>query len=344
VRNARLFGQGSAGQRGIRFEFEGDSGTPARAEDTTVQVYGDACLLSQAVTNLLSNAIKFTPQGGCVTFRSSVRMAPSEETPECLVVFEVEDSGCGIAKEDIPRVLEPFGQVRTGNNQHGGTGLGLPLAKDMVEIAHGGEFLLTSEQGKGTKVQVTLRLPWRQTCAPSAVCYPILPELEPLRRLAQTPPSELAADMLVVDDMTTVTHVCAHACKKARLTFAKASDGTEAIALIKGEATGVATAEATGEATGAPLRKFGVVVLDMQMRVMNGDTACVELRKLGYDGVLVLHSGDALDLPEQQRLRKLGFDMFIVKGGTPGFNDLVKACCAIRHPAPPSEDTTQQSS
>jgi signal transduction histidine kinase len=99
--------------------------------------------------NLLSNAVKFTPDGGKVCVRSAPD-APSH------VLITVTDTGIGIAKEHISKVLTPFGQVdSTLSRQYEGTGLGLPLTKSLVEL-HGGTLTLQSEPGRGTTVAVRI--------------------------------------------------------------------------------------------------------------------------------------------------------------------------------------------
>ena len=78
--------------------------------------------LKQILLNLLSNAVKFTPEGGSVTVKSWFR-------PESGFVLQVVDTGVGIALEDIPKALTPFGQVdSTLSRKYEGTGLGLPHA------------------------------------------------------------------------------------------------------------------------------------------------------------------------------------------------------------------------
>ena len=81
----------------------------------------------------------------------------AEAAPSGEFVFIVSDTGIGIAAEDIPRAMAPFGQVDTRlSRKFEGAGLGLPLAKSLTEL-HGGEFLLVSRIGVGTTV--TVRLP-----------------------------------------------------------------------------------------------------------------------------------------------------------------------------------------
>ncbi len=108
----------------------------------------DAVRLRQVLLNLLSNAIKFTPRGGSVAIRGEVLGAG--------LMITVHDTGIGMAKQDIPRALEPFVQVDTSlNRRYGGTGLGLPLSKLFVEL-HGGHLTIDSEPGQGTVVRVFL--------------------------------------------------------------------------------------------------------------------------------------------------------------------------------------------
>ncbi len=108
----------------------------------------DETRLKQILLNILSNAVKFTPPGGCVTVHAS--REPAGET-----VVRVTDTGIGIAPEDISRALEPFGQIRGSHQQaHEGTGLGLPLARSLME-AHDGTLELSSEPGAGTTVTLT---------------------------------------------------------------------------------------------------------------------------------------------------------------------------------------------
>jgi signal transduction histidine kinase len=111
--------------------------------------HGDERRIKQVLINLLSNAVKFTPSGG----RVSVWLGA---TAEGGLDFTVADSGIGIAPEDIEKVLTPFGQVEnTYARRFGGTGLGLPIAKSLIEM-HGGSFTLESTVGVGTKARFTL--------------------------------------------------------------------------------------------------------------------------------------------------------------------------------------------
>ncbi|HET6621891.1 MAG TPA: ATP-binding protein [Dongiaceae bacterium] len=117
------------------------------------RVYADRKLISQALLNLLSNAVKFTPTGG------QVRISARRES-EGDLVLSITDTGIGMAPEEIPRALEPFGQIDgTLARRYDGTGLGLTITKAFIEM-HGGSLTLDSEKGRGTIA--TIRLPgWR---------------------------------------------------------------------------------------------------------------------------------------------------------------------------------------
>jgi len=112
------------------------------------QLSADARKLKQVLLNLLSNALKFTPSGGRVQIMAA-------RLPEGLRL-EVSDTGVGIAPQDIPTALAPFGQIDNAfSRSHSGTGLGLPLSKRFVE-AHGGQLEIISAPGEGTTVRIDL--------------------------------------------------------------------------------------------------------------------------------------------------------------------------------------------
>lgn len=113
-------------------------------------IRSNARMLRQIVLNLLSNAIKFTPNGG------SIEIEAEKDTEDGNVVLMVKDTGIGIAQSDIARVMRPFEQVEGAQgDMNRGTGLGLPMAKSLVELL-GGEFKITSEIDVGTTVRVLL--------------------------------------------------------------------------------------------------------------------------------------------------------------------------------------------
>jgi len=109
-------------------------------------VWCDERKLKQMLLNLANNAVKFTPSGGVVEI--SARLEPDG------FVIGVRDSGIGISRDDLARVLEPFVQAETTlSRRQEGTGLGLALVKSMIEI-HGGRLRLESTLGNGTSAEL----------------------------------------------------------------------------------------------------------------------------------------------------------------------------------------------
>jgi len=114
-------------------------------------ILADEVRLTEIVLNLLSNAVKFTLPGGIVSLNLKV------DGDELTIV--VEDTGVGIAAKDFNKLFEPFGQVANPlPRRPRGTGLGLPIAKHLVEL-HGGTLKLTSREGIGTVAEVRLPIP-----------------------------------------------------------------------------------------------------------------------------------------------------------------------------------------
>jgi signal transduction histidine kinase len=110
---------------------------------------GDERLIKLALNHVLSNAVKFTLPGGKVVFTLQLNDDGSAD-------ILVEDTGIGIAEEEIEACFEPFGQANRGlQRAYEGSGLGLTLAKRFVEL-HQGTITLRSTPDKGTKVTVTL--------------------------------------------------------------------------------------------------------------------------------------------------------------------------------------------
>jgi two-component system, cell cycle sensor histidine kinase PleC len=116
-------------------------------ENQLPQIWADARAVRQICLNLMSNALKFTPRGGRIT----LTVAKSADGGQTLLV---KDTGPGIPKEEIPKVLQAFGQGSLAHQSaEGGTGLGLPIAQSLIEL-HGGSFGLRSELRKGTEASV----------------------------------------------------------------------------------------------------------------------------------------------------------------------------------------------
>ena len=112
-------------------------------------VAGEKAKLRQIFLNLLSNAIKFSKPGGKVYVRVIA------DGPD-VAILEIEDHGIGMTEAEQERALQPFGQAKPATTRnYGGTGLGLPITKGLVE-AHGGTLTINSRAGCGTIVRIVL--------------------------------------------------------------------------------------------------------------------------------------------------------------------------------------------
>jgi two-component system CheB/CheR fusion protein len=114
-------------------------------------VVGDPARLQQVVTNVLVNAIKFTPSGG----RVDIRLERQDDDAK----VTVSDTGRGIMPEILPYIFDPFIQAGTDNAMsQGGLGLGLTIARQIVEIHEGKIYADSPGEGKGAKFTIILPL------------------------------------------------------------------------------------------------------------------------------------------------------------------------------------------
>lgn len=182
-----------------------------RLPEMPVWLQGDPVRLAQVLLNLLDNAAKYTPVGGCIELSAGV--AGNE------IEIKVRDNGIGISNELRPHIFELFQQgERSLDRAQGGLGIGLTLAKSLVEM-HGGRIDVSSA-GPGLGSEFTLRLPVIVNHAPTTV-----------GRVAQPPAATSACRILVVDDdpavadsMAALLHIEGHAVRIA-------ADGVAALAL-----------------------------------------------------------------------------------------------------------------
>ncbi len=150
---------GVANEKGLRLIAEETVNLP--------DINADSQRLEQVLTNLVSNAIKFTPSGKTITIRSHLADASQITTNECFkpdidklkgqyVIVCVEDEGIGIAQKDLLRAFDKFAQIENSlSRKAGGSGLGLPIAKQLLE-AHNGAIWCDSEPEKGSRFYFAL--------------------------------------------------------------------------------------------------------------------------------------------------------------------------------------------
>jgi signal transduction histidine kinase/CheY-like chemotaxis protein len=252
-------------------------------------INGDQDRLIQVVINLISNAVKFTDAGSIVC---------SAHQDEGKVVVSVKDSGIGIAPADQPKVFERFKQVGdTLTDKPKGTGLGLPICKEIVEY-HGGTIWVDSAPGHGSTFSFTLPVPEENSqmeLLPPRVTARKPIDIEALvRQLREKVATHHPRNksVLVVDDDANIRSLLSQELTEAGYTVRLADDGRKALALIREDIP-------------------GLVILDVMMPEMNG-----------FDVAAVLKNDPAtMDIPiiilsiveDKERGFRLGVDRYLTK-------------------------------
>ncbi len=152
--------------KGLTMSFESvaegkDITLKVKSEKDEIELYFDKEKMTKIMTNLLSNAFKFTSNGGEITVALSLIPSPSgrgmsERQGEGEVHIAVKDTGVGIPEEELPKLFDRFYQVDSSQTrEHEGTGIGLALTKELVELHHG-TISVNSKLGEWTEFTVTL--------------------------------------------------------------------------------------------------------------------------------------------------------------------------------------------
>ena len=168
-----------ASQKGLRVSVD-------IASDVPRYVYADEVKLRQVLINVLNNAMKFTQEGGV-----AVRVTSSLQDPATRIHFDIEDTGAGIAPEEMDSLFEAFAQTETGRQAQEGTGLGLPISQKFVQLMKG-DITVTSDVGCGTHVLIDILVTVDND---TDVESP-----HPIRRAIALEPEQPRYRLLIVDD------------------------------------------------------------------------------------------------------------------------------------------------
>ncbi len=272
----------AASQRGLILKYECDPTIPCCYN-------GDDGRIKQILINILSNAIKFTKEG---YVRAHITGKPSEQTDKELLIFQVEDTGCGIREEDLGKIFEDFRQVDSKRNRNAeGTGLGLAIVKHLVELMEG-TIGIESTYGEGTIVTITIpqKIVDRR---PVSEMPEISREEQKIEDLFTAP----GVKVLIVDDNVINRKVARGFLKNYAFDLTEAGSGPEAIELVRSE-------------------RYDIIFMDHMMPGMDGVEAAQIIREdCGENGsfpVIVALTANAM-----QGMRKYflehGFQDFIAK-------------------------------
>ena len=219
----------------------------------------DPTRLTQIISNLVSNAIKFTDNG---TITINAKAKAPDESGNIKLIFSVTDTGAGMDQATIERVFRPYTQADASTaRRHGGTGLGLPIAKGLVELL-GGTITAQSELGRGTCFQFdVIAMPTIQNgTAPNSKPAPNTGTAPNSKRADVEKMAEMSElDILVAEDNATNRRVIEFIISPGVRSIAFAGNGAEAIELWR-------------------QNKPDLILMDIQMPIMDGTTATAIIR------------------------------------------------------------------
>ncbi len=277
-----------------------DQTMDVRLPAAAVWVEGDGARLIQVFANVLNNAVKFTPRGGHIRFTAERR---SDE-----VVVRINDTGVGIAADVLPRVFDMFEQAEPVlDRSTGGLGIGLTLARRLVEMHNGSIEVSSAGCGRGTQVEIRLPTSAAQDRPRASTAGP---------RVA----SEGTLRVLIVDDNPDAAEMLAVAVTQLGHTTRLAHDGDTAVRL-------------------ATQFAFDVILLDVGLPGINGYEVARTLRAqpaLAHIHIAAV-TGWGQD-EDRRKAREAGFDSHFTKPLSPDV--LERLLVAIeQHTAWPGQDT-----
>ncbi len=252
------------------------------APEVPAHVEADPDRIRQVLLNLVGNAVKFTQRGQVVV---AIRSETADEHGT-LLRFAVTDTGCGISKEAQAQLFQPFTQVDGSLvREHGGTGLGLVIAKRLAELM-GGAIGVNSEEGQGSEFWFTAMVKPAQAEA----FAPSTRTTVERRRVRTDRP------VLVVDDNEINRFVAVEHLRQLGFATEIAVNGAEAVAAVR-------------------VKDYAAILMDCQMPVMDGYTAAREIRawEAGQKHVPIIAVTAHAFVGERERVAAAGMDDYIPK-------------------------------
>ncbi len=264
--------------KGVQLDIEIDPLAPRR-------VRGDSARVRQVLLNLVGNAVKFTAEG-TVAVRVTRQGGPASDD----VLLEVIDSGLGIEPKIIQRMFEPFVQADVSTTRkYGGNGLGLAIAKEIVELM-GGTIGADSEPGRGSRF-------WFELPLPEATPAALASTRERVVRLNQRQSEADAALVLVVEDSPVNRLVAMHVLERCGFRAHVVNDGREALQALS-------------------TQHYDAVLMDCQMPDIDGYEATRELRRresaTGEHTPVIAMTAHAMT-GDRERCLEAGMDDYIAK-------------------------------
>ncbi|HEY9643263.1 MAG TPA: ATP-binding protein [Coleofasciculaceae cyanobacterium] len=259
-----------------------------RTSDLPQYVRSDERKLRQVLLNLLGNAIKFTQQGSVILRVKPVEEKNHEAPPSFLLqlLFEVEDTGPGIAPNELDMLFEAFAQTETGQKFQEGTGLGLPISRQFVHLM-GGELQVSSTLGRGTIFTFNIQV--------GNAAAADVPTQQPLQRVIGLAPDQPTYRILVVDDRPVNRQLLVKLLTPLGFEVREAENGQAAIALWE---------------SWAP----HLIWMDMRMPVMDGYEATqrIKAQPQGAATIIIALSSSAFE-EERPTILAAGCDDFVGK-------------------------------
>ncbi len=259
------------------------------------QIVTDPVRLRQVLVNLLGNAVKFTDQGGV-----RLRVASAAHHGRACLIFEVADTGIGIAPADMNKLFQPFSQVEQSHSRRfEGSGLGLAISRRLAHLM-GGEIEAESEPGRGSRF--SLYLPIEAVRAtPAADSLPASSETNgeaPNQRVQKIKDALCGVRVLLAEDGIDNQRLFTRVLHLAGAEVVVAENGEEAVAKAH-----------EADSAGTP---FDVILMDMQMPLLDGYSATGRLRGAGYQRPIIALTAHAL-ADDRQRCLTAGCDDYLAK-------------------------------